>query len=70
MNQFVNSDNKQNQFGRYSLISNDENNHSINNGGTSFSLQSFVDDIPFEFNPKYRTIFVVSLKKYFFDLIK
>jgi len=59
MNQFVN---KQNQFGRYSSISNDENNHSINNG-TLFSLQSFVDDIPFEFNPKYRTIFVVSLTK-------
>ncbi len=61
MNQSVN---KQNQFGRYSSIFNDENNHSINNG-PSFSLQSFVDDIPFEFNPKYRTIFVVSLKKIF-----
>ncbi len=60
MSQFVNSGNKQNQIGRYSSISIDENNHSINNGGIGLSLQSFVDDIPFEFNPKYRTIFVVS----------
>jgi len=70
MNQFVNSENKQNQYGRYSSISNDENNHSINTGA-SFSLQSFVDDIPFEFNSKYRTIIVVSLMNIFvFDLIK
>lgn len=59
MNQFVNSGNKSYQFGRYSSVSTDENNHSINNGA---ALQSFVDDIPFEFNPKYRTIFVVSFK--------
>jgi hypothetical protein len=45
---------KPNQLGRYSSTSNDENNHLI------LSLQGFVDDIPFEFNPKYRTIIVVS----------
>ena len=60
MSQSSNSGNKQHQIGRYSSISNDENNHSINNA-TALSLQSFVDDIPFEFNPKYRTIIVVSL---------
>jgi hypothetical protein len=37
-----------------------ENIHSIMNG-TELSLQSFVDDIPFEFNHKYRTIILVSL---------
>jgi hypothetical protein len=57
MSQSSNSGNKQHQIGRYSSISNDENNHSVNNA----TLQSFVDDIPFEFNPKYRTITVVSL---------
>lgn len=55
------------QLGRYSSISNDEYNHSINNGAT---LQSFVDDIPFEFNQKYRTIIVVSLVKKIFQLDK
>jgi len=60
MSQSSNRENKQNQIGRYSSISNDENNHSINNG-ISLSLQSFVDDIPFEFNPKYRTIFVPNV---------
>ena len=29
-------------------------------GVVTFSLQSYVDDIPFEFNPKYRTVLVVS----------
>jgi hypothetical protein len=61
--------NKFNQLGRYSSTSNDENNHSINNG-IALSLQSFVDDIPFEFNPKYRTIIVVSFNRNIFDLIK
>jgi hypothetical protein len=61
MSQRVNSGNKT----RYSSMSIDENNHSINNG-IALSLQSFVDDIPFEFNPKYRTIFVVSLIAEFF----
>ncbi len=65
MSQFVNSGNKQYQSGRYSSTSIDENNHFINNG-TALSLQAFVDDIPFEFNPKYRTIFVVSLMRNFF----
>lgn len=59
MSQSVNSGNKSNQYGRYSSISIDENNHSMNNGA-ALSLQLFVDDIPFEFNPKYRTIVVVS----------
>jgi hypothetical protein len=57
MSQSSNSGNKPNQIGRYSSVSSDENNHLINNGT---ALASFVDDIPFEFNPKYRTIFVVS----------
>lgn len=48
-----------NKFGRYSSISTDENSHSINNGVATLPLQSFVDDIPFQFNPKYRTIVVV-----------
>ena len=51
MNQFSNHVNKE-----YKRDSFDENIHSIINGG----LSSFVDDIPFEFNPKYRTIIVVS----------
>ena len=53
---------KSQQLGRFSSTSTDENSHSINNAA-ALSLQAFVDDIPFEFNPKYRTIFVVSLKK-------
>ncbi|CAM4903681.1 unnamed protein product [Rotaria socialis] len=55
MNQSSNRRNKQNQIGKYSAIFTDENNHSFNSG-TTLSLQSMVDDIPFEFNPKYRTI--------------
>ncbi len=56
MSQSSNIGNKQHQRKRNSLISVDEN---IN--GISLSLQSFVDDIPFEFNRKYQTIIVVSL---------
>lgn len=37
-----------------------ENTHSTSSGA-SFSLQSFVDDIPFEFNPKYRTVLVSDI---------
>ena len=55
----TNSGNKSNQVGRYSSTSTDEYNHSMNNGA-GLSSQSYVDDIPFEFNPKYRTILVVS----------
>ncbi|CAF3641015.1 unnamed protein product [Rotaria socialis] len=55
MNQSSNRRNKQNQIGKYSAIFTDENNHSFNSG-TTLSLQSMVDDLPFEFNPKYRTI--------------
>jgi hypothetical protein len=62
MSQSFNSGNKSNQLGRYSSLSNDEYNHSLNNGA-ALSLQSFVDDIPFEFNTKYRTIIVVSFEK-------
>lgn len=63
MNQSISSENKGNQrLGRYSSASNDENSHSISNG-ISLSLQAFVDDIPFEFNPKYRTIIVVSFHR-------
>jgi hypothetical protein len=54
------SGNKSYQLGRYSSTSTDENNHSINNAA-SLSSQSFVDDIPFEFNPKYRTIIVSNI---------
>ncbi|CAF0853114.1 unnamed protein product [Adineta steineri] len=60
MNQPSNNGNKVNQIGRYSSVSNDEYNHSLNNG-VGLSLQSFVDDIPFEFNPKYRTITVPNV---------
>lgn len=65
MNQSVQSGNKSNlhhYLGRYSSTSNDENSHSINNG-IPLSLQAFVDDIPFEFNHKYRQIIVVSYSK-------
>ena len=62
MNQLINRGNKPNYSRRYSSMSNDENNH-LSNNGTILALQSFVDDIPFEFNPKYRTIFVVGLIK-------
>jgi len=58
MSQFVNnSANKSNQFGRHSSVSTDETSHSFN--GAALSLQAFVDDIPFQFNAKYRTIIVV-----------
>ncbi|CAF3719649.1 unnamed protein product [Rotaria magnacalcarata] len=66
MNQSSNRRNKQNQIGKYSTIFTDENNHSFNSG-TALSSQSMVDDIPFEFNPKYRTIIVVSFKKIIFS---
>jgi hypothetical protein len=57
MNQSFNIVNKQYERGRNSSTSIDD---SIHLNGTAFSLQSFVDDIPFEFNRKYQTIFVVS----------
>ncbi|CAF1592359.1 unnamed protein product [Rotaria magnacalcarata] len=60
MNQSSNRRNKQNQIGKYSTIFTDENNHSFNSG-TALSSQSMVDDIPFEFNPKYRTIIVPNI---------
>ncbi|CAF0909494.1 unnamed protein product [Rotaria sordida] len=69
MNQSSNSRNKQNQYEKYSTLFNDENNHSINNG-TASSLQSFVDDIPFEFNPKYRTIIVPNINIPEYDITK
>ena len=60
MNQSISSENKGNhRLGRYSSASIDDNSHSISNG-IALSLQAFVDDIPFVFNPKYRTIIVVS----------
>lgn len=60
---FVSSENKGNsRLGRYSSTSTDENTHSITNG-IALSLQAFVDDIPFEFNPKYRTIIVVWIHR-------
>ena len=65
MNQSVQSGNKGDNyqhFGRYSSASTDENSHSISNG-ISLSLQAFVDDIPFEFNPKYRSIVIVSYQR-------
>jgi len=46
--------NKQNERERISI---DETIHPMTNN----TLQSFVDDIPFKFNPKYQTIIVVSL---------
>jgi hypothetical protein len=55
MSQSSNRVNNGNARGRDSSASFD----SVING-TSSSLQSYVDDIPFEFNPKYRTIFIVS----------
>lgn len=61
MNQSSKSANKQNQIEKYPTSFSDEYNHSLNSG-TALSLQSFVDDIPFEFNPKYRPIYVVSFK--------
>ncbi|UJR10833.1 hypothetical protein I4U23_015020 [Adineta vaga] len=48
------------QSGRYSSVSNDEYNHSINNGAAP-PLPSFVEDIPFQFNPKYQTIVVPNV---------
>jgi hypothetical protein len=57
MNQSSNLVNKYDERERDSSASFDENLHSMNNGA---SLQSYVDDIPFEFNPKYRTIIIVS----------
>jgi len=54
MSQSFNIVNKQNERERISI---DENIHPVTNS----TLQSFVDDIPFKFNPKYRTIIVVSL---------
>ncbi|CAF4114608.1 unnamed protein product [Rotaria sp. Silwood2] len=69
MNQSSNSGNKQNQIEKYSTLFNDENNHSIYNG-TSLSLQSFVDDIPFEFNQKYRTIIVSNINIPEYDTTK
>jgi hypothetical protein len=60
MNQSSNLVNKYDERERDSSASFDENMHSMSNWA---SLQSYVDDIPFEFNPKYRTIIIVS---YFF----
>ncbi|CAF3437704.1 unnamed protein product [Rotaria socialis] len=69
MNQSSDRRNKQNQIGKYSAISTDENNHSFNSG-TTLSLQSMVDDIPFEFNPKYRTIIVPNINIPEYDTTK
>jgi len=69
MSQSFNRGNKPNQIQRYSSISNDENNHSIDNA-TALASQSFVDDIPFEFNPKYRTIFVPNIDVPEYDTTK
>lgn len=41
-----------------SVNTNDDSQHSSNNPSL-FSFQAFVDDIPFQFNQKYRTIHVV-----------
>ncbi len=60
MNQSSNLVNKYDERERDLSASFDENMHSMSNGA---SLQSYVDDIPFDFNPKYRTIIIVS---YFF----
>ncbi|CAF0980190.1 unnamed protein product [Adineta ricciae] len=51
---------KSNQYGRYSSVSNDEYNHSLNNAA-ALSLQAFVDDIPFQINSKYQTIVVPNI---------
>lgn len=59
MSHSSNFGNKYNQLETNSALLSDDNIHSINNA-IALSLQSFVDDIPFEFNPKYRTIIVVS----------
>ncbi|CAF3510713.1 unnamed protein product [Rotaria socialis] len=69
MNQSSNRRNKQNQIGKYSAIFTDENNHSFNSG-TTLSLQSMVDDIPFEFNPKYRTIIAPNINIPEYDTTK
>ncbi|CAF1417098.1 unnamed protein product [Rotaria sp. Silwood1] len=69
MNQSSKRQYKQNQIEKSSTIFNDENNHSINNGIT-LSLQSFVDDIPFEFNQKYRTIIVPNINIPEYDTTK
>jgi hypothetical protein len=55
MSHSSNNLNKQYERKRNSSTSIEENIH-----GTQLSLQSFVDDIPFEFNQKYRTIIIVS----------
>lgn len=58
--------NKDNEKGRDSSNSIERN---IND--TTLSLQSFVNNIPFEFNQKYQTIILVSIyliKKFFFLL--
>jgi hypothetical protein len=54
MSQSFNIVNKPNEIERISI---DDNIHPMTNN----TLQSFLDDIPFKFNPKYQTIIVVSL---------
>ena len=62
MSQPSKSGNKQYQIGKYSTVFHDETSQLVNNV-TPLSLQSFVDDIPFQFNPKYQTILVVSFNR-------